>query len=614
MTTKANCGCIIRRGLTLAGLLLTVAALSSLVGSAQTTKDKGKDTIGKGKDTKGKDPKVKDPQVKNEPKAFNDQLIENFAGIDQVLFINQEIEKAWKDNKIRPADRCSDYEFIRRASLDLIGRIAKVSEIERFMADPPAQRRSMLIDRLTNSGEFANHFANIWTNLLLTRTGGKLYHEQMHLWLEEQFDKKGPDAVAWDKIVTQILAANGRTNENGAVNFILAHLGEELKEDKGGNGRFEMVPVTSRTTRLFLGLRTQCTQCHDHPFNDEWRQSHFWGVNAFFRQVDAPTGRPTLMVKKKKGMGMLGQHELVDNSSFNKDGVVGYERRNGVLLFTKATFLDGRKLPPKAENRREHLAKFVVTSPYFAKAFVNRMWAHFMGRAFTKDPDDFGEHSPPSHPELLEKLSQSWATNYKHDMRTLVRWICNTRSYGLASIANETNDKQEDDKFFSRMLLKALSPEQLFESLMIATDAKAGQSKENKRKLREDWLTKLIVNFGDDEGSEGSFNGTVVQALLMMNGQDINTAIMDKEHGTVSVILKKRASSPIGARLAMHDLYLAALNRLPSEAEYKRILTPKMMNFPRLPNTNTNTAAFYTGFYQDLFWALLNSNEFILNH
>src|SRR5262249_51803057 len=149
-------------------------------------------------------------------------------------------------------------------------------------------------------------------------------------------------------------------------------------------------------------------------------------------------------------------------------------------------------------------------------------------RAFTKDPDDFGEHSPVSHPELLDKLAEKWSKDYKYDIRSLVRWICNSRPYGLSSVANETNDKQDDEKFFSRMMLKALSPEQLFESLMIATDAKVGQTKDNKRKLREDWLTKLVVNFGDDEGSEGNFNGTVVQALLMMNGQDINSAIMDK--------------------------------------------------------------------------------------
>ncbi len=603
--TTSSCGCLVRRGVALAGLLLGALALSGLSGDlAQAQKDKGKPNPNGGKTA------VAAPQV------VKDQLVDNFGGIDVLDSINTEIEKAWKENKIRPAARCSDYEFIRRASLDLIGRIAKVKEIETFMADPPAKRRGLLIERLLNSSEFASHFANLWTNLLLTRTGGKLYHEQMHLWLEEQFDKKGDDAPGWDKITHQILAATGRTNENGAVNFILAHLGEEIKEKRDENGRFEMVPVTSRTTRLFLGLRTQCTQCHDHPFNDDWKQEHFWSMNAFFRQVDAPSGRPTIMVKKKKkGMMGLGQHELVDNPNFNKDGIVGYERRNGTRLFTRAKFLDGTKLPKNVRNRREELAKFVTGSPYFAKAFVNRLWAHFMGRAFTKDPDDFGEHSPPSHPELLDNLAQTWATKYKYDIRSLVRWICNNRAYGLSSVANETNDKQEDEKFFSRMLLKALSPEQLFESLMIATEAKVGQTKEKKQNLRETWLTKLVVNFGDDEGSEGTFNGTVVQALLMMNGQDINTAIMDKEHGIAAQVIKRHSGKGMtGMKLAMRDLFLAALNRPPTEKEYERMLDPRRMALrPSQPYTQFDRN-FYIGFYQDLFWALLNSNEFILNH
>src|SRR5205807_7081138 len=122
-----------------------------------------------------------------------------------------------------------------------------------------------------------------------------------------------------------------------------------------------------------------------------------------------------------------------------------------------------------------------------------------------------------------------------------------------------------------------MSPEQLFESLMSATQAKVGQAKESKLKLQEEWLDKLIVNFGDDEGNEGSFNGTVVQALLLMNGQDINTAIMDKENGTVAAVLKRRQATANGARLAMSDLFLAALNRLPTDGEHKRIRDPKRM-------------------------------------
>jgi len=115
------------------------------------------------------------------------------------------------------------------------------------------------------------------------------------------------------------------------------------------NGRFDMVPVTSRSMRLFVGLRIQCTQCHDHPFNDDWKQSHFWGVNAFFRQVDAPMGRPGIMMKKAMARNKL---ELVDNPSLNPKGIVPYERRSGVLLYTRAVFFAAQTATAKGKAPR----------------------------------------------------------------------------------------------------------------------------------------------------------------------------------------------------------------------------------------------------------------------
>jgi len=565
--------------------------------------------------TKEKKPAEKEKEIKA---VVIDKMVTE-TGLEQVAYINEAIQKAWEENKIKPSDRCSDFEFIRRASLDIIGRIAKVPEIQQFMADPGERRRALLIERLLKStestekiSEYATNWANLWTVLLLTRQGvNKVYQDQMRSWLEEHLN--AADA-GWDKIVSKIITATGKTNEYGNVNFILAHMGEGIKGDKENLGAFDMVPVTSRTTRLFLGLRTQCVQCHDHPFNGDWKQEHFWGINAFFRQVEAPQGRPTMMVKKMQ-KGMLNQQFLLeDNPDLNRRGIVPYERRSGVLLYTDPTFLDGKKMPKKVNNRRTALASFITKSPYFSKAAVNRMWGHFFGKSFTKDAvDDFGDHNPASHPELLDRIAEDWATKYQHNPRDLIRWICNSRAYGLSSVANKTNDKPEDESFFARMLLKAMSPEQLFDSLMTATQAKVGQAKATKAKLREDWLAKLIQNFGDDEGNETSFNGTVIQALLLMNGQDINSAIMDKDVGTVAVVLKKRAYSANAARGAMTDLYLAALNRPPTPAEFTKILNPTMYTLPR-SGVPRDAAAFWTGFYQDLFWAILNSNEFILNH
>jgi hypothetical protein len=605
-----------RRGFLLAGGLFCLAVLchpsqDAAVGQAPGQDKKGlPDTKGI-QDTKKKpDPPKAQPDKKPAPQSTDVMVTE--TGTEQVAYINAALRKGWVENKLTHAPRCTDYEFIRRASLDIIGRIATPPEIRKYMADPPNKRRSMLIERLLEHDDFGRNWANIWTVLLMTRSGAiddslKAHHEQIRLWLEEEFSRKSAD---WSKIVTELLTASGKTNENGAVNFVLAHLGEPVKEDPGKNGRFEMVPVTSRTTRLFLGLRTQCTQCHDHPFNDEWKQSHFWGVNAFFRQVEAPDGRPS-----RNNQKMTKQLRLLDNAGVNRTGQVEYERRSGVVLYAEPTFLDGKKMPDKSPGitRRQVLAKYVLESEYFSKEFVNRMWGHFFGRGFTKDAvDDFGEHNTVSYPELLDRLALDFAKRYNHNPRDLIRWICNSEAYGLSSVANKSNDKAEVEFYFSRVLLKAMTPEQLFESLMVATQAQAAKTRENKKKLREAWMRKLIVNFGDDEGNEANFNGTVIQALLMMNGQEINTAVMDQQFGTVALAIKARAGTSGALRHVMADLFLAALNRPPTEAEYQRLLSPKMQVLPRTPNRDQ--AAYARAFYQDLFWSLLNTGEFMLNH
>ena len=575
------------------------------------------------KDDAKAETKETEPEINTDPK-FRDVMVGNAGGIEQVAYINELIEKGWKENKVAPSPRCTDYEFIRRASLDIVGRIATLKEISQFMADPPERRRSLLIERLLKGPEFGENFGNLWTVMLLTRSGSqKVHQEQMREWLAEEFNNpiRGSDHKdGWADTAKELISATGVTNDKPAVNFILHHLGEPIPQaEQSVEGKFDMVPVTSRTTKLFLGLRTQCVQCHDHPFNGEWEQKHFWGINAFFRASDAPLGRPQGMTPQKKGKGIkeLARRDLVDRTDLNSDGKVKYERRNATIYFTKASFLDGKRIPEDASgSRREQLAKFVTNSPYFGKVFVNRMWHHFFGKSFTKDaPDDFGEHNPASHPELLDRLAEDWAKKYNHNPKDLVRWICNSRAYGLSSVAHKGNDKLEDEIFFARMLLKPMTPEQLFDSLTTATEAKlarelTGAEKEKREKDREEWLDQLVVNFGNDEGEEGTFNGTVVQALMLMNGDKLNNAVMDPTLGTVAAALRERATNP---RKAMEKLYLAALNRPPTAMEYAKILdNPKQRELPRVP-ANAPSAS-WAAYYQDIFWAILNSNEFILNH
>lgn len=530
-----------------------------------------------------------------------------------VSLINRCLAEAWKSKGITPSAPASDYEFIRRATLDIIGRIARPEEIRRFRSDPETTRRALLINRLlgeedakakTRYGEeYARHWARQWTIWLLTRSGStdegrRVFHDQLQRWLTTQF----ADNARWDSIVRELLTATGKTSENGQVNFILTHLGEPIPQSKHEQeGQFEMVPVTARTTRLFLGLQTQCVQCHDHPSHpDLWKQAHFWGMNAFFRQA-AREGQPPSGVGGENSMLDL---RLLDKEDYNASGIIYYEQRNGRLVSTRPVFLDGTKPElSSGVSRRQVLAGLVIGSDYFAKAYVNRLWGMFFGRGFTHPVDDLGNpDNQPVHPELFEELAARFRAS-GYDTKKLIRWICTSDAYGLSSVANRSNAKADAEPLFSRMLLKAMSPEQLFDSLLTATQADQRMTEQERDKLHDNWMRNLIVNFGDDEGNEVTFNGTVVQALLMMNGKEINDAILSRERGTVpQAVLRNR-----GGLGTLNDLYLAALNRLPTAREQQEIQRIRATAPVKAPADSV-------AFWQDVFWALLNCNEFILNH
>jgi len=258
--------------------------------------------------------------------------------------------------------------------------------------------------------------------------------------------------------------------------------------------------------------------------------------------------------------------ELRDNPATNLPGVVFYEKRNGVVLQAKAEFLAsgearrGERLTPgtSGNERRAELAKYVVGHDMFPRAIANRMWGTFFGRGFVNPIDDFNDNNAPSNPELLDGLAGAYK-NYGYDQKKLIRWMCNSHAYNLSCVANKTNDKVEKEALFSRMIVKSMSPEQLFESLHTATETKS--SKTDKAAARDKWLNTLVANFGDDEGNEVNFNGTVVQALLMMNGTDLNDAVTRKD-GTVDQAMKKGNPEAI-----IKELYLATLNRPPTPKE-----------------------------------------------
>lgn len=503
--------------------------------------------------------------------------------------INTHLRQGWADNEIEPSPVASDSEWMRRVYLDIAGHIPPADEVEQFIADKDPAKRSKLIEKLLDSPSYVRNFTAIWTNLSIgRRTPARVSRDGMEKFFREAFARNRP----WNDVVYDLVSAEGHYERNGAVNFMLAQM--QMNDDA--------VQATAKTTRLFLGIQVQCTQCHDHPFND-WKQDQFWQFNSFFRQMAKIDHR---RYDERTGRMVDDYSELVDRDF---SGPVYFEKRSGLMQVAYPEF-DGQKVDPGASvDRRAEFARLLVQGdkPLLAQAMVNRMWGHFFGYGFTKPVDDIGPHNPPSHPDLLDLLSREFVKS-RYDVKQLIRWIANSEAYNLTSRIGSKNEMDNpaagEMAQFSHMYIKQMQAEQLFDSLVIATEAhKSGRTSwEDAERQRRQWMQQFVIAFDTDEADEATtFNGTIPQALMMMNGALVKDAVSLKPGS----FLYRTLSGPEADAQKVRRLYLAALSREPTRGEegaITRLLRP-------LRDSNEKLAV-----YQDLFWALLNSNEFIFVH
>ncbi len=500
----------------------------------------------------------------------------------QVAAIDRSIAEGWEKAGIKPARAATDEEYLRRAYLDVLGRIPNIQEARAFLSTREADKRGKLVEYLLNHPDYAKNFATQWSILLIGRgnQGRRVDRPALTSWLRKQFGSERP----WNEVVHDLVSSSGSNKENGAVNFILAHM------------EAEAVPLTSRTTRLFLGQQIQCTQCHDHPSND-WKQADFWGINAFFKGVRARE----VTKADSTGLEAYDHTELRDEPT---DRYSSFDRRNGMVGIAFPRFLDGRKISQGPDViRRAELGNLIADpkNEMLAKAFVNRLWAHFLGRGFVNPVDDFGPHNQPSHPELLDQLAKDFRES-GYDVKKLCRWIMASKAYQLSSIKGKGSEKEEG--LFSTMQLKPMTPEQLFDSLLTATMAhKAGTSDEGGRR-RDAWMRQFLFAFANDEAEEGtSFQGTIPQALMMMNGELMQEALSGKQGSFLCEVIQQAGRTGRAPENQMiESLYLGALSRRPTAKE----LSQSRHYLEAFPDS--------LQVLQDLFWALLNSNEFILIH
>jgi hypothetical protein len=520
---------------------------------------------------------------------------------DIVSFIDAQIRDGWKAAGYTASTKALDGEWCRRAFLDIVGRLPTVGELNEYMADSPPTRKSKLLDRLLDSERYTNDYATnwmtIWTNLLIGRPMPRenrtaTNREGMQQYLRSSFARNKPyDQMAFELISATGNSTPGQDGYNGAVNFLIGKLQENATE------------ATARTAKYFLGMQVQCTQCHNHPFND-YKQDQFWSMNAFFRQTRS----------NRVGQGRMTEYATLSNQDFMGEGStpneaeIYFELRNGQMQVAYPKFVDGTPINPsgyvKDVDRRAELGKLVIKSDMFGKAIANRVWSHFLGYGFTKPVDDMGPHNQASHPELLDRLGKEFAA-HGHDLKKLIRWIVLSEAYGLSSKITAKNKKDDptlgEKPKFSHFYLRQMQAEQLYESLLTATKlpgAKGDDDLNAKEERKTNLLSQFTITFGNDEGEDATtFNGTIPQALMMMNGQMTKDAT-SVANGSILQWLSQNAST----NEAIEYLYMAALARKPSSADLgmcREVLSTR---------ANALSA------YQDIWWALLNSNEFIFVH
>ncbi|MCA9201420.1 MAG: DUF1553 domain-containing protein, partial [Planctomycetales bacterium] len=354
-------------------------------------------------------------------------------------------------------------------------------------------------------------------------------------------------------------------------------------------------------------------QCHNHPFN-EWKQQKFWEFNAFFRQTRAL--RTFVPGTQDVASAELVNEDFPGEGNTPDDAEIYYELRNGLTKVAYPVFVDDTPVGTSGYlsdvNRRTELGKLMMQSPYLDQMIVNRMWGHFFGYGFTKPVDDMGPHNPPTHPALLEYLGQEIRTN-SYNLKELIRWITLSEPYSLSSKAlpgNKIDDPSLGERpKFSHFYLRQMQAEDLYESLLVATEAhKTGASYEDQEKTKSEWLRQFVIAFGTDEGGEATtFNGTIPQALMMFNGDLIKKATA-LDSGS---FLSRVANSKMSPKQKIDYLFKAGLSRSPTSREVD--IANKLL-MARTADSKGNVAAATTAALQDIWWAVLNSNEFIMNH
>ena len=542
--------------------------------------------------------------------------------------------------KVEPATRTTDVEYVRRIYFDLAGRPPTPAEAQSFHSDRSKDKRTRLIDNLLSSSDYAHNWAKYWRDVVMfhstSENPAQVRFDMLEDWLSKQLKANKP----WDEIVTGMITASGQNDENGAVAFPLAY-------------QAQPVEMAGEVSRIFMGVQIQCAQCHDHK-TDAWKQRQFHEFAAFFAGM-----RPRNVTKAAPGQLPVFAVVLQGPRRYTMPDKINPQKQ---IPIAPRFFLSSSKSTPEpalpealdVPERRAMAASYVTgqDNPWFARAYINRIWYTLMGDAFYEPIDDIGPERSPKAVEVLDPLAEQWQKG-GYDVRWLFRTILNTEAYQrrIRSTANEAGKTPFASNCPSRLradqvydaLVQALTlpndenaqpnplakprennPAQAKNAQKLQASSSLGDPKRQQGLLQTNGAAKkaaaaagLASQIGKKAGAvrrpggqrllfdrlfgvdpsvpNDDVMGTIPQALFLMNSPPINNRIQAKPGLVLGDILRTAPNE----RAALGELYVRVLSRQPTTHEVEVCAR-------YLASVGDRNEAF-----EDIYWSLINTTEFL---
>jgi hypothetical protein len=503
------------------------------------------------------------------------QSLAEIPGFTPGNYVDRLAMEKWKKLGLVPSPRCDDATFLRRATIDVCGRLPTSDEVREFLGDSSADKRSKLIDRLLESPDYPAYFALRWSAILRNSqlAGANQAAYAFHNWIKDSIAKNQP----YDEFVRGVVAASGEWQDAPAVNWLWQNRDDQLHQ------------TTADVAQVFLGTRLQCARCHHHPF-EKFSQEDYYGLAGFFTRLG------------RKSFGEPPPYFASPNPTTG-------ERSPLTDKTPEPKYLDGEYAKfSSEEDPRQALVDWMAKpdNPLFAKALVNRLWGHFFGRGLVNEVDDLRQTNPPSNPELLDALAKDFI-EHRFDTKHIIRTLLNSQLYQLSSEPGEKNrhDRQNFARFYGRRMMA----EVFLDAVDQATGNKSrfsGMAASSRAvDLPHEGFGSYFLDTFDRPRRvttcecERSSGATLAQVLLLANSDEIENKLSAGE-GKITKLLERKV--PI--KDIVEELYLATLSRYPDPRELDTTL-----KFVASAGEKNERPAL-----EDILWTLVNSKEFMFNH